>query len=80
MGDSCLRIGQVGKTLVHYKHYKGGNKRPPILLSNKGVLERFLQENDAILHLEPSHLTSTTGGRQIQFGRKSCAQAEAKAN
>ena len=47
--DSCVQIELVGKTLVHYKHYKGGNKRPPILLSSKGVLERFLRENDAML-------------------------------
>jgi hypothetical protein len=47
--DSRVQIELVGKTLVHYKHYKGGNKRPPILLSSKGVLERFLVENDAML-------------------------------
>lgn len=80
MGDSSLRISQVGKTLVHYKHYKDGNKRPPVLLSNKGVLERFLRENDAILHPEPSRLTPATEGRAISFGRKSCRPAEAKEN
>jgi hypothetical protein len=53
--DSRVQIGLVGKTLVHYKHYKGGNKRPPILLSNKGVLERFLRENDA--HVTPGAIT-----------------------
>jgi hypothetical protein len=76
--DSSVQIQSVGKTLVHYKHYKGGNKRPPILLSTKGVLDRFLQANDAILELSCS--TLATGGQQIQFGRKSHRQAEAKEN
>ncbi len=56
MGDASLQIGHVGKTLVHYKHYKAQTKRPPIRLSNKVVLERFLQKNDAILLREASRL------------------------
>jgi hypothetical protein len=61
MDGSSLRIGLVGKTLVHYKHYKGGAKRPPTLLSGKSVLERLLEEQHAILVQEPSFLTSPAG-------------------
>ena len=42
-------IGLVGKRLVHYKHSKDQAKRPPILLTRKVVLEKFLQEQRAIL-------------------------------
>ena len=44
-----MRIGLVGKTLVHYKHFKGEVKRSPISLSGKAVLEKFLKANKAIL-------------------------------
>lgn len=47
--DSNLQIGLVGKTLVHYKHYKGNTKRAPISLAGKKVLEEYLQRNKAIL-------------------------------
>src|SRR5215813_3095892 len=49
MSGANLQIGQVGKTLVHYKHYKVGAKRPPTLLSNKILLEKFLQGQHARL-------------------------------
>ena len=49
MGDSNLEIGLVGKTLVHYKHYKSQMKRSPVSLLNKDVLERYLQDNQATL-------------------------------
>lgn len=49
MEDSSLEIALVGKTLVHYKHYKGQTKRSPVSLSGKDVLERFLKSNKAIL-------------------------------
>ena len=42
-------IGLVGKNLVHYKHSNDKAKRPPILLTRKVVLEKFLQEQRAIL-------------------------------
>jgi len=63
MGDTSVQIGHVGKTLVHYKHYKAQTKRPPIRLSNKGTLERFLQENDAILLRAASRLAPTAGAQ-----------------
>jgi hypothetical protein len=47
--DSNLQIGLVGKTLVHYKHYKGNTKRAPISLAGKTVLEKYLREKKAIL-------------------------------
>ncbi len=49
MEGSLLRIGLVGKTLVHYKHFKGEAKRSPISLSGKAVLEKFLMVHKAIL-------------------------------
>jgi len=47
--DSNLQIGLVGKTLVHYKHYKGNTKRAPISLAGKTVLEKYLREKKAVL-------------------------------
>ena len=47
--DSNLQIGLVGKTLVHYKHYKGNTKRAPISLAGKKVLEKYLKDKKAIL-------------------------------
>lgn len=49
MEGSNLEIGLIGKTLVHYKHYKGVMKRSPVSLLNKDALERFLQDNQAVL-------------------------------
>jgi hypothetical protein len=67
--DSAVQIKLVGKTLVHYRHYRRGIKRPPVQLSNKKVLERLLQENDATLHLGPMRPALTSGGNPPQFGR-----------
>lgn len=49
MEDSSLEIGLVGKTLVHYKHYKGQMKRSPVSLSAKFTLEKYLNDNHAVL-------------------------------
>lgn len=49
MEGSNLEIGLIGKTLVHYKHYKGELKRSPVSLANKDSLERFLQDKQAVL-------------------------------
>lgn len=54
LADSHLRIGLVGRTLVHYKHYKGLAKASPVFLSSKGALEKFLEEHKAVLLQEPS--------------------------
>lgn len=47
--DSNLHIGIIGKTLVHYKHYKANAKRAGISLVGKKVLEKYLAANKAIL-------------------------------
>ena len=47
--DSFLRIGEVGKRLVHYRQYKGKEPRGPSSLSSKRDLEKFLTVNKAIL-------------------------------
>lgn len=49
MENSNLHIGLIGKTLVHYKHYKGGFQRAPLSLAGKVVLEKYLIENEAVL-------------------------------
>jgi len=49
MEDSNLEIGLVGKTLVHYKHYRGELKRTPVSLANKRELEKYLHANKAVL-------------------------------
>ncbi len=49
MANSNVHIGLIGKTLVHYKHYRGDVPRAPISLAGKLVLEKYLFENDAVL-------------------------------
>jgi hypothetical protein len=53
LAGSNLQIGLLGKTLVHYKHYKKQNKghgqRGSAFLASKKVLESYLKENNAIL-------------------------------
>lgn len=49
MENSNLHIGLIGKTLVHYKHYKTGIQRAPVSLANKVGLEQYLIENEAVL-------------------------------
>jgi hypothetical protein len=47
--DSFLLIGDVGKLLVNYRHYKGKDPRGPKTLTSKRELERYLTENKATL-------------------------------
>jgi hypothetical protein len=61
MGESSVQIGHVGKTLVHYKHFSAQTKRPPIRLSNKLELEKFLQQNDAVLLRAAARLSTPAG-------------------
>ncbi|MBI3879812.1 MAG: hypothetical protein HY301_07070 [Verrucomicrobia bacterium] len=49
MPESNLQIGLIGKTLVHYKHYKGTLKRAPISLTGIKSLEKFLHDSKAVL-------------------------------
>lgn len=51
MTDSHLEITLVGKTLVHYKHFKQGAKRTSISLLDEAALEEFLRRNKAVLIL-----------------------------
>jgi hypothetical protein len=59
MEDSQLEIGLIGKTLVHFKHYKGQVKRSPVSLLNKDALEKFLQDKGAVLADQPRALTAS---------------------
>ena len=79
MGDVNLEIGLVGKRLVHYKHYKAKAKRPPTQLSGKAALEKFLQQQRAIL-LPGAPDETVTAGRRIQPGSKPGRQAARKEN
>lgn len=47
LAHSHVQIELVGRTLVHYRHYTGLAKRPPILLSSKLALEKFLKRHRA---------------------------------
>jgi len=49
LSGSNLQIGLIGKTLVHYKLYKGKTGRAPVSLARKKVLEKYLQDNKAVL-------------------------------
>jgi hypothetical protein len=49
MQNSRLQIGMIGKTLVHYKHFRGNTARSPVSLTGRAALEKFLRENDAVL-------------------------------
>ena len=52
MGEDRLQISMVGKWLVHYRHFRGLNKRPPTRFTAKGELGRMLTEHKAILAQE----------------------------
>jgi len=49
MEKSRLQIGTIGKTLVHYKHYRGTTVRSPVSLTGRAALEKYLIENNAVL-------------------------------
>lgn len=49
MPNSNLRIGLIGKTLVHYKHYKGTCPRASVLLTGKAALAEYLVKHKAVL-------------------------------
>ena len=44
-----LRVGLVGKTLVHYKLAKPNAVRIPNSVSGKTAVEKYLKKNKAIL-------------------------------
>ena len=49
MEASCLRIGQVGKLLVHYRHHKDKATRGSSSFTSKRELEKYLTQNNAVL-------------------------------
>lgn len=55
VGDARLEIGAVGRTLVHYRHYRGTAMRPPTQLSAQATLEAFLKKNRAVLLQEAAN-------------------------
>ena len=66
MENSNLRIGLIGKTLVHYKHYKGTCPRASVSLTGKAALKEYLAKHKAVLskHKAPPSKSSTGGGRR----------------
>ena len=70
MGDSKLEVGLVGRTLVHYKHYKGLIKRPSTQLSSKISLEKFLAKEKAVLIAEAAQLAPAGELKAMRFGNK----------
>lgn len=56
----------MGKTLVHYKHYKGLALRPPTQLSSKTSLEKFLSGHEAVLLAKAPQLPAAGKGRGIR--------------
>ena len=49
MADISLSIQLVGRTLVHYKRYKGKGRGVPTSFATKAELETYLKKNKAIL-------------------------------
>src|SRR6266446_6754019 len=49
MDEADLHIEEVGKRLVHYKLFRGKARRVPISLSGKEAVEKYLEENGAVL-------------------------------
>lgn len=69
MGDSQLKISLVGKTLVHYKHYRGVANASPVFLSSKIALGKFLKERRATL-MEVPILVKPGNSRGNPLSRK----------
>lgn len=66
LADSKLEVGLVGRTLVHYKHYKGLALRPPTQLSSKTTLQKFLSDQEAVLLAKAPVLAAAGKGRSIR--------------
>ncbi|MBI5773458.1 MAG: hypothetical protein HZA89_06915 [Verrucomicrobia bacterium] len=49
MDGSKIHISKVGKTLVHYKHFRGELKRAAVSLANKQSLDEYLITKKAVL-------------------------------
>ena len=64
MTNSNLRIGLIGKTLVHYKHYKGTCPRASVSLTGKAALKEYLVKHKAVLSKERVVSSKTATGRR----------------
>jgi hypothetical protein len=49
VADMSVRIDLVGKTLIHYKRYKGKSRAVPTSFSSRKDLEKYLKDNKAVL-------------------------------
>ena len=47
-----VRIREVGKLLVHYRHYKGQVPRGPVSLKTKQEMDKYLTDKKAVLVME----------------------------
>lgn len=79
LADSHVKIGLVGKRLVHYKHYRGLANTAPVFLSGRTALEKFLLDHDAVLLEEPPR-AAPTGKRPRPTGRNGFSPAGTKAH
>ena len=57
MQDANLRIDLIGKTLVHYKLFRGGVQRAPVSLTGRA----------ALAYLAASAMSSTTSRRTASW-------------
>lgn len=64
MANSNLRIGLIGKTLVHYKHYKGSCPRASVSLTGKAALKEYLVKHKAVLSKEKAPPAKSSTGRR----------------
>jgi hypothetical protein len=64
MGETLLKIGLVGKRLVHYKQFKSAANASPVYLSGKEDLEKLLQHHRAVLLPEPPAANGRNGTRR----------------
>lgn len=64
MANSNLRIGLIGKTLVHYKHYKGTSPRASVSLTGKAALKEYLVKHKAVLSKEKAPPSKSLTGRR----------------
>lgn len=71
LGESRLKIGLVGKRLVHYKHFTGMANASPVYLSGKDALEKLLQKHRAVLL--PEAAAAAVGAKRAAPRRKALA-------
>lgn len=60
LGDTHIKILEVGKHLTHFKHYKTiDQKRVPIQLNNIAAVQEYLKDNKATLIVRKDHPLNT---------------------